>query len=108
MISFEDFAKLDIRIGTIISAEKIPEGDKLLKLIFDIGNDETRQIMSGIAEFYPDLSVLVGKQIPVLLNIEPRKLKGYESQGMIIAIDEGQGIAMLNPERKVESGSKVR
>lgn len=107
MISIDDFAKLEIKIGTVISAEKIPEADKLLKLVFDVGGEQ-RQIMSGIAEFFPDPSVLVGMQMPVLVNLEPRKLRGYESQGMIMAIDRGEGIALLKPEIEVPAGSKVR
>lgn len=107
MIDYDDFAKLDIRIGTIISAEKIPEGDKLLKLQVDMG-DETKQIMAGIAEFYTDPSELVSKQIPVLTNLKPRKLRGYESQGMMLATDaEGKPI-LLNPSEKVPNGSKVK
>lgn len=107
MINIDDFAKLEIKIGTVVSAEKIPEADKLIKLIFDFG-DEQRQIMSGIAEFFPEPSVLVGRQMPVLVNLEPRKLRGYESQGMIMAIDAGDGIVLLKPETDVPAGSKVR
>ncbi len=107
MINIEDFAKVEIKIGTIVSAEKIPEGEKLLKLVFDFG-DEQRQVMSGIAEFFPDPSLLVGKQMPVIVNLEPRKLRGYESQGMIMAIDKGDGIVLLKPEINVPAGSKVR
>jgi methionyl-tRNA synthetase len=106
MITFDDFAKLDIRIGTIISAEKIPEGDKLLKLIFDFG-DEKRQIMSSIAEFFPNPEALVGKQMPVLMNLEAKTFRGYESQGMLIATDDANGIVFLKPETPVDSGKKV-
>lgn len=115
MIDYDDFAKLDIRIGTIISAEKIPEGDKLLKLQVDMGDDpsadsgrETKQIMSGIAEFYTDPESLVGKQIPILMNLKPRMLRGYESQGMMLAADtEGKPI-LLHPESKIPNGSKIK
>jgi methionine--tRNA ligase beta chain len=107
MINIDDFAKLEIRIGKVISAEKIPEADKLLKLVFDFGSEQ-RQIMSGIAEYYPDPNVLVGKQMPVLVNLEPRKFKGYESQGMIMAIDKGDGIVLLKPETEVQNGSILR
>jgi methionine--tRNA ligase beta chain len=78
MINYEDFAKLEIKIGKVISAEKIPEGGKLLKLVVDFGN-ETKQIMSGIAEHYTDPSVLVGKEMPFVTNLEPRKLRGRTS-----------------------------
>ncbi len=110
MISIDDFAKLEIKIGKVLSAEKIPEGDKLLKLVVDFGGDpiEQRQIMSGIAEYFPDPSVLVGREMPFVTNLEPRKLRGYESQGMIMAIDAGEKIVLLHPETEVPAGSKVR
>ncbi|HEV7702478.1 MAG TPA: hypothetical protein VGO63_03515 [Candidatus Paceibacterota bacterium] len=108
MINIGDFAKLEIKIGTVVSAEKIPEGDKLLKLVFDIGGNEHRQVMSGIAEFFPDPSSLIGKQMPLVLNLEPRKLRGYESQGMILAADVGGKAVLLQPETEVLSGSVVK
>lgn len=107
MINIDDFLKLDIRIGTITSAEKIPEGDKLLKLQVDLG-DESRQIMAGIAESYPNPEELVGKQIPVIVNLEPRMLRGYESQGMIIATGDETETALLHPSKPVPNGSKLR
>ena len=106
MISFDDFKKVEIRIGKIVSAEKIPEGDKLLKLIVDFGS-ETRQIMSAIAEFFPDPSILIGKESPFVVNLEPRMLRGYESQGMILATDGPEGIVLLHPEKEVPPGSSV-
>lgn len=107
MISIEEFNKIEIKIGKVISAEKIPEGDKLLKLVFDLGSEQ-RQIMSGIAEFFSDPSVLIGKEMPVLVNIESRKLKGYESQGMIMAADVDGHPVLLHPETEVPPGSIVK
>jgi len=107
MISYDDFAKLEIKIGKVISAENIPGADKLLKLVFDIGGEE-RQILAGIAEFYPDPSVLVGKEMPVLLNLEPRKMRGEMSNGMILAIGSDDSIVLLKPESEVPPGSIVR
>ncbi|MBT4277256.1 methionine--tRNA ligase subunit beta [Candidatus Falkowbacteria bacterium] len=107
MIAFEDFQKLDIRIGKIISVEKVPETDKLVKLIFDIGSKEL-QIIAGIAEHFEDLDELIGKQMPLIINLEPRKMRGLESQGMILAIDDNDGMVLLQPEKEVKSGSKVR
>ena len=75
MITFDDFQKLDIRIGKIISAEKVPETDKLVKLIFDIGSEE-RQVIAGIAEYFDDIDILIGKQMPLIINLEPRKMRG--------------------------------
>lgn len=106
MINLDDFKKINIRIGKVISAEKIPEGDRLLKLIFDFGNEE-RQVMSAIAEYFEDPSVLVGVEMPVVMNLEPRKFKGYESQGMIVAVSDGDIPVLLKPEREVPPGSIV-
>lgn len=106
-VSFEDFAKLDIRIGKILSAEKVEWADKLLKLQIEFDSGITRQILAGIA-LYKKPEELVGKQIPVIFNLEPRKMRDLESQGMIMAADDTQGIVLLHPEREVESGSIVR
>lgn len=106
MINIEDFKKIEIKIGKVISAERIPEADKLLKLVFDIGT-EKRQIMAGIAQFIEDVDSLVGKQMPIITNIEPRKLRGYESQGMLIAISTEKGPVLLHPEKEVVSGSNI-
>jgi methionine--tRNA ligase beta chain len=100
-------AKLEIKIGKVISAEKIPEGGKLLKLVVDFGN-ETKQIMSGIAEHYTDPSVLVGKEMPFVTNLEPRKLRGYESAGMILAISTEDRPVLFHPEIEVPPGSIVK
>jgi methionine--tRNA ligase beta chain len=106
VINFDDFRKLDIRIGKIISAEKVEGTEKLLRLEIDLGTEQ-RQIVAGIAESYlPDQ--IVGKEVPLLVNLEPRKIRGIESQGMILAVDvEGKPI-LLHPEREVPPGSLVR
>lgn len=107
MISIDDFKKLEIKIGKVISAEKVPEADKLLKLVFDIGGEQ-RQIMAGIAESFPEPAVLVGKEMPVLTNLETRKLRSYESQGMIMAVDVDGQTVLLRPETEVSPGSMVK
>jgi methionine--tRNA ligase beta chain len=106
MITFDDFKKLDIKIGKILSAEKIRGTDKLMKLEVDFGA-EKRQLVAGIAElFTPDY--LIGKEIPVLMNLESRNIRGIESHGMILAIDvEGKPV-LLHPEREVPPGSIIR
>ncbi|NWF98203.1 MAG: methionine--tRNA ligase subunit beta [Nitrospirae bacterium] len=106
MITFEDFKKLDIRIGRVISSEKIAGADKLLKLEVDFGA-EKRQIVAGIAEVYSPEQI-VGKEIPVLTNLEPRKIRGIESQGMIIAVDVDGKPILLHPDKEVAPGSIVR
>lgn len=102
----DDFKKINIKIGKIVSAEKIPEGDRLLKLIFDFG-DEERQVMSAIAEHFINPEELVGVEMPVVVNLEPRKFKGYESHGMIVAISDGDIPVLLKPDREVPPGSIV-
>ncbi len=107
MISFDEFKKLEIKIGKVLSAEKVEGSDKLIKLIFDIGSEQ-RQIIAGIGKSYPDASLLIGKEMPILTNLEPKILKGHESQGMILAADaEGLPI-LLHPEKEVPPGSVVK
>jgi len=106
MITLDDFKKLDIRIGKILSGEKVSGTDKLMKLEVDFGA-EKRQLVAGIAEFFePDH--LIGKEIPVLLNLESRSIRGIESQGMILAIDVDGEPVLLHPEKEVPPGSVIR
>lgn len=106
MISFDDFNKLDIKIGTILEAEKVEGADKLLKLLVDIGY-EKRTLVAGIAQDYQPEDI-IGKQIPILANLEPKKLRNIESQGMILAVDIEGKATLLHPDKKVPNGSKVR
>lgn len=105
-ITIDDFLKVDLRIANIVAAEPVENATKLLKLTVEIGGAE-RTILAGIAEMYqPD--ELVGRQVAVVANLQPRKMRGIESQGMLLAADvEGQAI-LLHPETKVPSGSRVR
>ncbi len=106
-INFEDFTKLDIRIGTILQAEKIPKTKKLLKLTVDVGID-VRTIVSGIAESF-DPKKIIGQKVTVLVNLAPRKLRGVESQGMILMSDTPQGkLTFIEPDGDtVVNGEKV-
>jgi methionine--tRNA ligase beta chain len=104
-IAFDEFQKLRIRIGLIIEAEKIEGTDKLLKLKVDFG-DEKRQIVSGIAQFYVP-EKLIGKQFPFVTNLEPRIIRGIESQGMILAVGVGEKAVLLKPLKKVPPGSLI-
>lgn len=108
MISYDDFAKLDIRIGTIREVAVVEDADKLLKLLVDIGEEAPRQIISGIREYFADPQELVGKQCPFLVNLEPRMIRGYESQGMILAASEDGAFALLAPHVPLSSGAKVK
>src|SRR6185369_9229142 len=84
--TFDDFSKMDIRIGTIVAAERVPKTDKLLKLTIDTGIDQ-RTVVSGIAAYY-DPEKIIGQQVSILVNLEPRKIKGIESQGMILMAED--------------------
>ena len=106
-ISYNDFGKLDIRIGTVLAAERVPETDKLIKCTIDFGELGERTIVSGIAEWKTP-EELVGKQFPYIVNLAPRVLKGIESQGMLVAASDESGVALLSPERNIAPGTKLR
>ena len=106
MITLEEFKKAEIKIGKIISAEKIEGSEKLLKLMVDFGSEQ-RQILSGIAKFY-DSSVLIGKEALFITNLEPRSMMGLESHGMLLAVDSESGPVLLYPEKEVRPGSNLR
>jgi len=107
MISIDDFRKIEIKIGRVKSVEKVEGTDKLLKFVFDLGGEE-RQILAGIAEFYTDLPSLLGKEMPIIVNLEPRTLRGFESQGMILCADANGRAVILHPEVDVPPGSIVK
>ncbi len=135
-ITFDEFKKAEIKIGTILSAEKVPDADKLIKLIIDLGpkkvtpavvkedtvsleqgeatevekkeERDIRQILSGIAMYYPDPEVLVGKQVPVLANLPMRTIRGLESQGMVLyAVGDGF-LTTVSPSREIPAGTPVQ
>lgn len=105
-ITFEDFKKVEIRIGKILSAEKVENADKLLKLQVDFGELGQRQIVSGIAESF-SVEELLGKKLPFIINLEYRKFKGEESQGMLMAIDADEKTVLLEPLEDVKEGTEV-
>lgn len=105
--SFDDFMKMDIRLGTILEAEKVEKADKLLKLLVDTGIDK-RIIVSGIAEHYQPQDV-IGKTVTVLINLAPRKIRGIESQGMILMAENESGeLSFVTPEKAFKAGSEIR
>jgi len=106
-IVFEDFMKMDIRTGTILEAEKVVKTKKLLKLKIDTGIDQ-RTVVSGIAEYYePDQ--IIGKKVSILVNLAPRKLRGIESQGMILMAEDADGkLCFVSPTEDVSNGSEVK
>lgn len=105
-ITFDDFKKLDIRIGTIRSAERVEDTDKLLRLEVEFADDDIRQIVSGIAEYYTPEDI-IGKQCPFVYNLEPRTIRGVESNGMILGIGGEVGFVALSPDREVPEGSRL-
>lgn len=106
-ISFEDFKKIELRIGQIKSAEAVEGSEKLLKLIVDFGEAGERQILSGIAKTYTPES-LVNVRAVFVLNLEPRKLMGLESQGMLLAADNEEGPMILVPYKDSPPGSVIK
>ena len=109
MISLEDLKKLEIKIGEILSVEKVPETDKLLKLIVNFGEESPRQIISGISSFFPDPQVLVGKKCAFASNLESRTIRGLLSQGMILAVGGSESpFSLLEVSKDVLLGEKVK
>ena len=106
-IEFDDFEKLELRVGKILEAEKVENADKLLKFLVDFGT-EKRTIVSGVAKHY-EPSYMVGKEVVAVLNLKPRKIKGVESQGMILyAYNEDESeFCFVTPEKEVTSGVEV-
>jgi methionyl-tRNA synthetase len=131
MITYEDFKKVEMKVGEIKEVEVVEGSDKLLKLKVDFGLKQTsgevcspeqilstesvlgeerdvRQILSGIRKFFEDINVLVGQKVPFVINLEPRKMMGLESQGMILAVNDDEGnFSLLEVDRKIKNGSSV-
>ena len=107
IIQYDDFAKLDIAIGEIKTVEVVEDADKLLKLTVDVGEAEPRQIVSGIRAYFEDPQELVGKKCPFLVNLQPRVIRGLESQGMILAALHEDVFALLNPHNDLPPGTRI-
>ena len=109
MISIDDFKKIDIAVGKILSAEKVPETDKLLRLFVDLGEENPRQIVSGIAMYFSNLEDLIGKKCMFVANLEPRMIRGLESQGMILAVSSDDGkFSLLSPSDEILPGTRAK
>jgi methionine--tRNA ligase beta chain len=104
-VTFDEFKKIEIRIGKVISCEKVEDADKLLKLEVDF-KDFKRQILSAIAQSYAP-EELVGRKFPFIVNLAPRVIRGLESQGMILAMDAGEKTILLEPTDEIEEGTEV-
>jgi methionyl-tRNA synthetase len=112
MISIDDFKKLEIKIGHILLAEKVPGSEKLLKLSVNFGEESPRQIVSGIAKHFPNEAELVGVKCAFAANLEPREIMGLTSQGMILAVSGGDGensfFSLLETKQNTPPGSQVK
>lgn len=107
-ITLEEFSKIEVSIGTVESAERVPETDKLLRLMVNF-NEESgpRQIVSGIAAYVNDPETLLGRQLAFVTNLEPRTIKGLESNGMLFAVGEQDTFAFVIPDRAVPPGTSA-
>ena len=109
VITFDDFLKLDLRVATVVEVAEHPNADKLIVLQIDLG-DEKRQIIAGLKEYYAP-EALLGKQIVVVANLEPRKMRGMESQGMLLAGTDGEGedrtVIILTPDAPLPPGASI-
>jgi len=123
MITYDDFKKVEIRAGKILSAEKIPDTDKLLRLSVDLAETREvadaagtksvvpapRQIVSGISAYFPDPAVLVGRTCMFVTNLEPRMIRGYESNGMLFALSDDTGnFSLLEPNATIKPGTPAK
>ncbi len=106
MVTLDEFKKMDLRIADVIESRPHPQADRLVVLKIKIGEEE-KQLVAGIKAFYSP-EVLPGKQIVIINNLEPATIRGIESQGMLLAVKDDEGIALLSPDRKVSSGSQVK
>ena len=106
-ISIDDFMKIELRVALVTACERVPKADKLLQLTLSLGN-ETRTVLSGIAEHYAPEAV-VGKRVVVVSNLAPRKMRGIDSQGMILAGDgENGAVVLLEPDASLPLGARIR
>jgi methionyl-tRNA synthetase len=106
-LSIEEFARLDLRVGTIRDAKPHPNADRLLVLTVDLGEPAPRQLVAGIRAAY-DVRTLPGQQVVVVANLKPATLRGVESQGMLLAASDADGLAVIAPGRRFAPGTKVK
>lgn len=104
-INFEDFIKIDLRIGKIIEAERVEGSNKIIKTIVDLG-EEKKQVLAGIGEFYTP-EELIDKVVAVVVNLSPKKIMGFDSEGMILAVKDGESLSLLGTDKEIKIGSKI-
>ncbi len=107
-ITIDEFSKIEVKVGTVRLAERVPETDKLFRLLVDFSEESgPRQIVSGIAMYVSEPESLVGRQFAFVTNLEPRTIRGLESNGMLFAVGSGDTFAFLTPDRDVPSGTSA-
>ena len=107
-INIDEFAKIEVKVGTVKTAERVPDSNKLLRLTVDFGEEAgPRQIVSGIAKYVEEPESLIERQLAFVTNLEPRALAGLESHGMLFAVGEGDSFAFLTPDRTVPPGTSA-
>ncbi|MFA6414714.1 MAG: methionine--tRNA ligase [Candidatus Paceibacterota bacterium] len=112
-ITIDEFSKIEVKVGTVQSAERVPETDKLLRLVVDFGETspegekKPRQIVSGIAAYVAEPESLIGRQLAFVTNLEPRTIRGLESDGMLFAVGSGETFAFLTPDRDIPPGTSA-
>lgn len=107
-ISIDEFSKIEVKVGTVRSAERVLETEKLLRLMIDFNEEGgPRQIISGIASYVPEPELLCGRQLAFVTNLEPRTICGLESNGMLFAVGEGESFAFLTPDREIPPGTSA-
>lgn len=107
IVSFEEFSKMDLRIGQITKAESVAGSKNLIKMFIDVGGGETRQAVAGVAQYYT-AKELEGKHVAVIVNLQPKRMFGIESNVMILAAEDEKTVSVLLPDRLVKVGSKIR
>ena len=106
-VSFEEFSKMDLRVGEIIKAERVAGSKNLIRMLIDVGESENRQAVAGIAQHYSPQEI-EGKQVAVIANLKPRRMFGIESNVMILAAEDENTVSILLSDRPVNVGSKIR
>ncbi len=106
-ITIDDFKKIDARVGKIVSAVAVPDSDKLIRFLVDVGEESPRQILSAIREYYPNVEELVGKSLLFCVNLAPRTIRGLESEGMLMAVGNERPIFLV-PDSDTPAGSRIR
>ena len=108
MITFDDFKKVEMKIGEILSAERVEGSEKLLRLSVNFAEEVPRQVISGIGKYFPELSLLVGKRYAFVTNLEPRSIMGFESQAMIVAASTDEAIAFFDVPESIPPGTLLK